>query len=247
MRALILADLHGNIDAVVALETWTGGQTPFDAIWVLGDLVDYGGAPREVIDWVRRRASLVVRGNHDHAMATDAACRSSPALLPLSIATRRYFRTHLSHEDLAYLERLPLRHDAVIPGGGRAVFVHACPTDPMYAYVSIASPDAVWCDALRTAGAPRFLFVGHTHEQFVRQVGETTIVNPGSLGLPLDGYPAAAFAVFDNGRVTLYRIPYDSNRAAARIDCLPFEATTRERLVHVIRKGWLLEDGSPNG
>jgi calcineurin-like phosphoesterase family protein len=55
VRALIVADLHGNIEAVAALETWIGGQTPFDAIWVLGDLVGYGGAPAEVVDWVRRR------------------------------------------------------------------------------------------------------------------------------------------------------------------------------------------------
>jgi len=244
VRALIVADLHGNIDAVAALETWIGGQRPFDEIWVLGDLVDYGGAPADVVDWVRRRASLAVRGNHDHAMATNADCRSSPALLPLSVATRCYFRTQLSHDDLDYLERLPLLRDAVVPGGGRAVFVHACPTDPMHAYVPADSPDASWRDSLRAAGAPRFLFVGHTHEQFVRRVDETTIVNPGSLGLPLDGYPVPAFAVFDDGRVTLYRIPYDINRAAARIDSLPIDATVRRRLVHLIREGRPLKNAT---
>lgn len=243
-RALVVADIHGNIDALLALDEWMQRSVPFDAIWVLGDLVDYGGAPADVIDWVRTRASVVVRGNHDHAVATGSACGSSSTFLALSVSTRQFFRPRLAAEDLEYLADLPLQVELATEERHRSMLVHACPMDPMYGYVPTTSSDAVWREAIRPAGEPAFVFLGHTHDQFVRRVDTTTIVNPGSLGLPIDGDARAAFAVFDSGRVTLHRLPYDTRRAAARVDRLPIEPDVRQRLVHVIRHARLIEDAA---
>ncbi len=89
MKALLLSDIHGNIDALQGLdEDLQRREERPDLVLVLGDLVDYGPAPGEVISWVRRRAHHVVRGNHDHAMATGADCQSSPAFKELSVVTR---------------------------------------------------------------------------------------------------------------------------------------------------------------
>ncbi|HMF14390.1 MAG TPA: metallophosphoesterase family protein, partial [Gemmataceae bacterium] len=65
MRILLLADVHGNWPALQAI------QEPHDECVCLGDLVDYGLEPAPCIDWVRRNARHVVRGNHDHAVAQD--------------------------------------------------------------------------------------------------------------------------------------------------------------------------------
>lgn len=235
-RALVIADIHGNVDALWALDAWMKERAPFDAIWVLGDLVDYGAAPAEVIAWVRTHASTIVRGNHDHAVATGAMCGSSAAFLELSVATRQHFRPRLAAADLEYLAGLPPHVELTAAEHRRAVLVHACPKDPMYGYVPTNASDTVWRAAIQPAGAPAFLFLGHTHDQFVRQVDATTIVNPGSLGLPIDGDARAAFAVVDDGRVTLHRLPYDTERAAARVDALPIDAEVRRRLVHLIRR-----------
>ena len=187
MRALVISDVHGNIDALLAIDEWRMRQPSVDAIWLLGDLVDYGGAPESVIAWARAHATLVVRGNHDHAMATGAGCGSSPSFLGLSIATREHFRSRLSQADLQYLSSLPVETAAEIDGCGRIVFVHASPQDPLFGFVPTSAPDEIWSDAISPAKEPRFLFIGHTHDQFVRTVGRTTIVNPGSAGLPTDG------------------------------------------------------------
>ena len=62
MRALILSDIHANLEALnAALEA----AAPFDVLWNLGDVVGYGGSPNEVIDIIRAKAQLNVRGNHD--------------------------------------------------------------------------------------------------------------------------------------------------------------------------------------
>ena len=66
MRALILSDIHANIDALDAVLT---SAPQHDVVWNLGDLVGYGAAPNAVMDRVRDIGSIFVRGNHDRACA----------------------------------------------------------------------------------------------------------------------------------------------------------------------------------
>lgn len=49
-----------------------------------------------------------------------------------------------------------------------------------------------------------WLFLGHTHRPFKRKIGKLTIVNPGSLGMPVDGDPRACYAVWEDGRVKAF-------------------------------------------
>lgn len=242
MRALVLSDIHGNIDALRAVEAEVlGGDRGVDQVWVLGDLVDYGPAPGDVVAWVERHADIVVRGNHDHAMATGDDCRSNPLYHDLAMATRTFFRDRLSSSELTYLAGLPLQ--ATVPWlGGDIVLVHATPRNPLFAYVPKHSPDEVWRTALAPAGPPPYALVGHTHEQFTRIVDGTTILNPGSVGLPKDGDPRAAFAIFEDGQVELRRTPYDTGTAAARLATLPIPAELRYQLIHLVRHARLPVD-----
>jgi protein phosphatase len=80
MRALVISDVHGNIDALRALERrWGAGLDTFDRIVCLGDLVDYGPDPGDVFDWVRARATDIVRwppANHVKARPPISRRRS---------------------------------------------------------------------------------------------------------------------------------------------------------------------------
>ena len=64
MRALLLSDIHANIDA---LEAVIEAAPAHDVVWNLGDVVGYGAAPNEVIERVRDLGKTFVRGNHDRA------------------------------------------------------------------------------------------------------------------------------------------------------------------------------------
>ncbi len=50
MKIVMISDIHGNFDALNAL------SESYDELWVLGDLVNYGPQPREVVDFVRQHA-----------------------------------------------------------------------------------------------------------------------------------------------------------------------------------------------
>jgi predicted phosphodiesterase len=233
MRVLVLSDIHGNIDALQAIEADVL-HDHFDEVWVLGDLVDYGAAPADVIAWVQAHATRTVRGNHDHAVGTGEDCRSAPLYRDLAVATREHFRSRLAAADLTYLSGLPL-HAAATLAGQDAVLVHANPSAPLFGYLPIDASDDTWRPALAPAGKPAFVFVGHTHDQFTRRIDSTMLVNPGSVGLPKDGDPKAHFAIVDDGRIELRRVAYDTERAAARVAALPLTSDQRYRLTALVR------------
>jgi predicted phosphodiesterase len=68
VKIVITSDIHGNYDALRVL------PEEYDELWVLGDLLNYGPEPREVVTQIMDKATAVVRGNHDEAVvSTEAA------------------------------------------------------------------------------------------------------------------------------------------------------------------------------
>jgi predicted phosphodiesterase len=247
MRALVISDLHGNVDALLALERGldASGARP-DLVLVLGDLVDYGPAPEEVVAWVRAHADHVVRGNHDHAMVTREDCHSSPGYKRLSVATREYFRPRLSRDTLGYLAALP-RTLGIECAGRRITLVHATPRDPLFEYLSGDAGESRWCAALGTLGEETdIVLVGHTHLPFMRQVGRVTVVNPGSLGQPKDGDPRGCYAVLDDGEIRLQRVAYDVDAAVARLMRLGLGPDEKADLARILRSGGRPGSASPD-
>ena len=54
MRALILSDIHANLEALTAvLEHAEALTPPHHVLWNLGDTVGYGGSPNQVIERIR--------------------------------------------------------------------------------------------------------------------------------------------------------------------------------------------------
>ena len=67
------------------------------------------------------------------------------------------------------------------------------------------------------------LVFGHSHLQFKRPGPRgTTLINPGSAGMPLDGDTRAAYALRrDDGAFEFRRVEYDVERAASAWERLP--------------------------
>lgn len=231
MKILITSDLHGNIEALHALFA----TETYDELWVLGDLVNYGPAPERVVRAIRERASLVVRGNHDHAVGHGVDPRCSAPFRAMAQATRRLALKALSDDERRYLRDLPLT--AVAERGGQRFFLcHATPSDPLFTYCPPDSPS--WIDEASAVDADVIL-VGHTHLPFVRQAGRRTVVNPGSLGQPKDGGQDGSYAIWQDGQLHLHKIAYPVARTVAQIGRLGLPADIADALQR------LLETGSP--
>lgn len=237
MRILVIADIHANWPALAAI------QEPFDACICVGDLVEYGPTPAPVVDWVREHCLYCVRGNHDHGTAQNVDILGVGGFRYLTMATRPATIDLLNSSQKRYLSRLPTTAMFTLDGL-RFMLVHATPRDPLDEY---CAPDPTqW--APRIAGLNvDFLCVGHTHVQFMLKVGQTTILNPGSVGLQRDGNPTVRYAVIENGQVTMREIPYAIEETIAHLENSPFHARAQEMLRDVYRAGRFIHPTNGNG
>jgi len=229
MRIALLPDVHANREALSScLEH--AQRRHADRHVFLGDLVGYGADPGWVVDRIRSlvaRGGVAVLGNHDLAVMEEPR----PQMSPEACRAIKWTRSQLSEPQMVFLANLPLRVEEE-----ERLYVHAnawAPAD--WEYIT-----AVF-DAGRSIRATccRLTFCGHTHEPSLyhmtrgrvsrfRPVSGTEIplgrsrrwlVIPGSVGQPRDGNPAACYALFDDSRnsVTFFRVPYDSEAAARKI------------------------------
>jgi predicted phosphodiesterase len=153
VRVPIVADLHANLEAIRAL------PSDYDSLWVLGDLVNYGPNPAEVIEFVRQKAAIVVRGNHDHSIGFDEDPRCSTRFRAMAEETGRYTRTAIAEEQREYLRNLPLK--AMVTVERMQFFMrHATPSDPLFEYRMEESP--LWL-ADEVGSGVKIELVGHTH------------------------------------------------------------------------------------
>ncbi len=229
MRYLILSDIHGNWDALAAVQRSLRRER-FDGMLVLGDLVGYGAEPDRVVTAVRRLPEplYVVRGNHDRVVAD---LRLAGGFNAAAQEAAEWTAEHLDDANLRYLQQLPTGPLVVDEQ------VAICHGSPLHEDDYLLSPAAA---AEAFAALPRRVtFFGHTHiaSAFVRQpdgevegsrVGEGSLelepgcrylLNPGSVGQPRDQDPRASFMTYDGdkGEVSWYRVDYAVRRAQKRI------------------------------
>jgi putative phosphoesterase len=227
VKVLIISDLHGNLEAIRAL------PSDFGQLWVLGDLVNYGPNPAEVIDFVREKAAMVVRGNHDHSVGFDEDPRCSQRFRAMAEETRRYTDSVLNDEHRRYLRNLPLKA-TVAAEGVRFLMCHAVPSDPLFEYRREESP--LWL-ADEVGSAINIELVGHTHIPFRRFLETRSVVNPGSVGQPKHGRAEACYAIWEDGKLSLGSAAYDVEQTVEKLRRLSLSAAVFEDLAFVLRNG----------
>lgn len=230
MKIVIISDIHANLTALQALP-----EREFDQLWCIGDLVDYGPKPHEVIEWVESNAAISVRGNHDNAAGFCVDPHCSLPFKRLAAETLRYTRELCTGEDIRFLRGLPL-HQEVTVDSNNFYLVHAAPSDPLFAYCPEESE--LWLQEVDCIDTD-LLIVGHTHTPFIRRVGKTTIVNPGSLGQPKTGRPLACYAVWEDGRISLKEYIYPLRETIQQIRTMPISENDQDALIAVLATGTL--------
>ena len=91
--------------------------------------------------------------------------------------------------------------------------MHAAPDDLWRAPM----PDATDQELKRVYGGlgAKLAVYGHIHRPYVRRVGDLTVANAGSVGLPYDGDPRASYLLIDDLVPNVRRVEYDLDKAAA--------------------------------
>ena len=238
MRIALIADVHSNLpalEAVVADARAAGAEQVFCA----GDVVGFGPSARAVVEQVRTLCQVVVRGNHDEALAEGADSRCLPALASLAKAAEALARAQLQAADMAWLRRLPLEEGLYL-GGTEVYMVHGSPSDPLYEGVSADTDTEHLRREFMTIDSD-YAILGHTHRQMALPgvLPRANIINPGSVGFPTDGDPRAAYTVLDTktGGIIPRRVDYDVRRAIDDASALP--ARERALYARILTRGSL--------
>ena len=236
MRALVLSDIHAN---VVALDAVLAAAPPVDEVWQLGDVVGYGPEPDAVVDRLRELGAHGVRGNH------DAAALGGDEIVSFNPDARRameWTRSAIGDATRTWLGALP---ELLVRGDW--TLVHGSPRDPIWEYVTSEPVASAAFDDLETAHG----LYGHTHVPLgyikegalldtmrpgsgsvLKVGGRRALLNPGSVGQPRDGIPAASWLVLDTdaGTATWHRTAYDVAAVQAAMEALGLPPRLVERL-----------------
>ena len=222
----LLSDPHANLPAVQAVLADVARVRP-DAVVCLGDFVDYGAQPNEVVAALREVCTVNLAGNHDLAVLGDL---DASLFNPMAAASLAWTAETLRPDAAAFLRSLSA--SGSVEGLDLA---HASPRDPVEEYVTdrfVAQVNFAQCAFTKVA-------VGHTQVPAVfvsegsrsRRIeptpGETihlkgtrAILNPGAVGQPRDGDPRASWATWDtqHQQFVVRRVPYPVEAARAAID-----------------------------
>ena len=114
-----------------------------------------------------------------------------------------------------YLELTQPTVAVEVTGLGATLFCHGSPRSDEEC-VTVETPAARVAEF--TAGVDAACVVtAHTHMQYDRNVGETRLLNPGSVGLPYELEPGYAYWALLGPDVELRRTPYDLDAAIERL------------------------------
>ncbi|MBN1256346.1 MAG: metallophosphoesterase [Planctomycetes bacterium] len=223
MLQAIISDIHGNLPALKAVLADIKKRKP-DEIICLGDVIGYGPQPRECLDLVRKTCSVVLMGNHEHAVLFG-----SEHFTPLAQEAIDWTANQLRDpETLNYLASLSPQHR-----DGKIMYVHGSMRDPLLDYLREA--DSPWMfhllleSLLDDFDDTRVCFVGHNHRAFLGTEvgylfphyqppdaktkfnisGQKLYVSVGSVGQPRDSDYRSSYVLYDGENVEYFRIEYD--------------------------------------
>jgi len=195
----IIADLHGNLPALDAVlrDARSRGISQFINA---GDSLGYGLYTNQVVELLCNNGVLSIKGNYDLKVLGGKGGSKDPAL--------RLVRRSLSRTGRSYLETLPERASLKL-GTKKLLVVHGSPGSIRESVFPEATDPEL--GKLAAGTGADVIVMAHTHIPLSRKVDGVTFVNPGSVGRPYDGNPAASYAVLTTGPFSLeiIRVKYD--------------------------------------
>jgi predicted phosphodiesterase len=208
-RLAVLSDIHGNLPALQAVMRDMQGFN-VDQVVVAGDVVNWGPFSAEVMEVVTREGWAVIRGNNefyllDFNTPRQPAHWSEYTLLPWLY---EQLRGRWHNVIASWPDEISLR----FPDAPLVRMFHGTPDNPWVSVSPILPDEQV--EALLGDVNETTIIVGHSHLAMSRQVGRWHVVNPGSVGVPLDGVPfTASYVILDGDgrgwRPTFRRMPYE--------------------------------------
>ena len=160
MRIALMADIHSNLPALTSVLRAIRAHAP-DRIISLGDQVNLGPCPREVLALLRAEGVTCLHGNHERYILS--AMRDDPAYAGANFALLRVQREMLTAEGITFPTELRI---------GEALFCHAMPGDDRFPVFHVKQCAERLSEM--DMGEPVHIFCGHGHNPVRYSAGRLT-------------------------------------------------------------------------
>jgi len=212
MKIAVISDIHGNYKAYEACMEYLQ-RHPVDLLFFLGDYITDSPFPQKLLtmfyDTLKEQKCFFVKGNREeyilaHERENSGWRKSS------GTGTLLYTAEHLRAEDLAFFASCESVLRTKLQGIPETTLCHGIPEDIRG---NLGEHPELLEEALRQAKTP-YLFGGHSHKQEIKKGRGGIYINPGSLGIAIDGVgKRAQFAIVETDgkeyRHEFLSIPYD--------------------------------------
>lgn len=207
-RIAVLADIHGNLQALDAVLADLEKDLPLDGILVAGDMIT-GPDQQQVLQKLIDHHAVMIQGNNEKAISRMTA-GTAPAYYHSAqqFSIRRWACEHLDPEQRALICQLPEQTVFSLPGADPIRMAHGSPRDGN----ELVFPDHVFASLgkIRERIPPRsstqideifhlvpelVLVLGHTHIPWCEKQDRRFAMNPGAVSTPLNGWTGAQYAV----------------------------------------------------
>jgi predicted phosphodiesterase len=214
MRLAILADVHGNLQALEAVLEHAQKQK-VDEIIIAGDLINYLADSRACWDLAKSLNLPVIRGNHERYIFHYNTPFALPEWSSENFKSLPWHVNQFTEAERQAMSELPLHLH----------FDNLLVTHATYRADNETFSSDTPAETLEDmfAGSPeRFIVRGHNHRFFTVRFKDRIIESLGSTGLPLDGTPEAKYAVAeqhgDNWHFSRQAVSYDLAGAIKRFE-----------------------------
>jgi putative phosphoesterase len=221
MRVAALYDIHGNLPALECVLDELE-QIAVDRIVVGGDLLS---GPMQT-ECIRRLQALPIptdylMGNSDREVIAVRNGREDGRMPPFVLNMLRWSAGQLSPSDEQWMAGWPKTVRFSIEPLGQVLFCHATPRDDNEIFTS--RTEEARLRPLFDSAQANIVVCGHTHMQFDRMIGNTRVVNAGSIGMPF-GRPGSDWLLLGPD-IELKHTEYDKESARRRIVATGFPRT----------------------
>jgi predicted phosphodiesterase len=184
VRTALVSDVHGNAVAFRAVVDELDREG-IDRVVCLGDMLQGGPEPAACHDLLRERGWPVVLGNADAFLIdpTTAEGSQEPITQP-QLDKQAWALERIGPERAAEVAVWPITVEADLGHGRTLLAFHAVPSS----YETLVFPTTPAAEFRAVLGelTADVAACGHIHLPYVRRLGATLVLNPGSVGLAYD-------------------------------------------------------------
>lgn len=188
MKICAFSDIHGNIEAFQKM--YVSEAEHVDLFIFLGDIFGYFYYQDEILEKIMSMKNLyAIAGNHEKNYISCMDNNNNKKIFIDKYGSS--YNIHLSPQKMNYIMHLPDHQN---------IFAEEKKIGLFHSGELIFGEKRIYPDTFlkheKQIDQYNYIFLGHTHYRLQKRLGNTQIINPGSLGQPRDGM-GFSYAILD--------------------------------------------------